>query len=828
MSAPAPTAAADGGAPAAAIAAFVRAAHAAAAHDDDASLACLPREALQRLSVEQLSAAAEARSGGEDARGLLVTTVGACAAAPHASSELLLPAVEALAHVAVAAQRVAAAQPAAKRDTALARFAAEEAPSALLRVLNLPPALMYAPHVRAAREAAMTCLPALLCADAGEEARPAAQRRAAEALTEEVVKALFRIVSEAGGWHATHPCAALARLLRLPAAVYFVRAAGGVEALAAAPAPAEATASTSADENSARAAAAPAAMQLVLRDASTPATARVTPAQARLLPYVRTRALAGAVPAPAPDEGSDDDERTLNSDDDPKQSAAPPPPLQRVCLPALAALAARGEAEDAEAATRVLAWALLAACRLPPDDVPPPPQEEEKAAAKEEPAIDEGVRLSLAALSSAAARGDARRFARAAQACAREVMAPRKNKPPTPAAALRAVSAALARGLWAHLGDEEAVVAACGAMDKLDVLPAPQDGCVQLLLAAAQAHPGSFRVQCASLGALLRFAAALRNKEQAGAQQRKKAAAAAAAASACLARTMLEATACGGVAITLSALAHPDAGARARFPWDEPPACELLSLLEAQCGASPAARAALLSCAALLSSSSSSIGTPRAASTLAALFAAAPHLRADAPRALMLLTQALRDVYPESTHAHVRSLCDDAGFDGPTLTWVVSLMRAAAADVQMRDAETLAAALELLCAGCALERGRLSLGAEFAEAGAMDVVASLAAGTRGGMASCDPMALLLQPLVRKAADAMERAMRRSRRGGGGNGGGGTAPKAGASGGDALAAAKVAADAAAAELLAEEAAAPQRSASGGGGGGKKQKAKPKKR
>ncbi len=794
----------------------MRAAHAAAAHDDAASLACLPRDALQRLSAEQLSSAAEARSGGEDARALLITTViGACAAAPHdASSELLLPAVEALARVAAAAQRTLAALPAAKRDTALARFVAEEAPFALLRVLNLPPALMYAPHVRAAREVAMTCLPALLCA--AEETTPAAQRRAAEALTEEVVKALFRIVAEAGGWHATHACAALARLLRLPAAVYFVRAGGGVEALAAAPAPAEATASTGADENAEQAAAAPAAMQLVLRNASTPAPAHVTPAQARLLPYVRTRALAGAVPAPAPEEGSDDDE---GDDEDPnaKQStrAAPPPPLQRVCLPALAALAARGEAEDVEAATRVLAMTLLAACRLPPDDVTPPPQE-----AKEEPAIDEGVRLSLAALSSAAARGDARRFARAAQACAREVMAPRKNKPPTPAAALRAVSAALARGLWAHLGDEEAVVAACGAMDKLDVLPAPQDGCVQLLLAAAQAHPGSFRVQCASLGALLRFAAALRNKEQAGAQQRKKAAAAAAAASACLARTMLEATACGGVAITLAALAHPDAGARARFPWDEPPACELLSLLEAQCGASPAARAALLS-------SSSSPGTPRAASTLAALFAAAPHLRADAPRALMLLTQALRDVYPESTHAHVRSLCDAAGFDAPTLTWVVSLMRAAAADVEMRDVDTLAAALELLCAGCALERGRLGLGAEFAEAGAMDVVASLAAGARGGMASCDPMALLLQPLVRKAADAMERAMRRSRRGGG-NGGGGAAPKAGASGGDALAAAKAAADAAAAELLAEEEeAAPQRGASGGGGG-KKPKAKPKKR
>lgn len=198
--------------------------------------------------------------------------------------------------------------------------------------------------------------------------------------------------------------------------------------------------------------------------------------------------------------------RAVSSAAQPAQRAPGAPVLQPACLAAVVALAAStapaDALADADAATRALMLTLTARCCLP--------------AADDDAAFDDAARF-------------ASEVHRRCAVVARADAAPGE---------VRAFTAFLMRGLWAHLRDSDSVVSAYYALHKLSCG-------IQLLLAATQAHTEHDRTYLITpICTLAVLAICLRGLEMSTAPD----------APAALARARLELVASGGVRTAIAVL----------------------------------------------------------------------------------------------------------------------------------------------------------------------------------------------------------------------------------------------------------------------------------
>jgi hypothetical protein len=452
--------------------AFERAVHAALARSDGAGaasaaavgLARLPRDALLRVRADVL------RRPGARARGAalkqLAAAVTSCASGVLPHGEDLLSATRALAQLALARRREidaaaeakAAAQPSsASISAAASSFASSFLPpprelyeaccvGVLASVLSLPPS---SAGVCAARIAAMECVPTLLHPGAARNVTLRAVNAAVAGVLGPsmlVCQSLFRIImTEADGAQAIAVCQALARMLRVR--ILTDSMCGGGASLESACV----------------------AFGLAEDGSTTTAHADIHPAKLLPPPYTRVDAVAAA---------------TWRA---PRVASPAVPRLAGTCEYALRPLllSSGDNEEDAAAVMHVLVLALLGGVKVPPAPAASLTSQHGRMHATV-------MRVLVGSLSTS------KDFCDACTLFRRQL-----NDGTSPVDAPAA--ATLSRGAVRFLGNEQAVMEVCAAVEMLTAVLTPQDGTIQLLLAAAQAHPGSPRVHSEAARALCSF-----------------------------------------------------------------------------------------------------------------------------------------------------------------------------------------------------------------------------------------------------------------------------------------------------------------------------------
>jgi hypothetical protein len=556
--------------------------------------------------------------------------------------------------------------------------------------------------------------------------------RAEAATLQAVIRSVLGFARTAGGELAVEACSCLSVVIHAPAVREAVRQVGGLKALAAE---------------------LPAAVDALHDGTNVIATAKDGSE------HVSTRAVAApALPAPRV------------------------PLLQDVCLPALEQLVEgtgwddvgdpEALREDYESATRALMLTLNASCHMPSaaavDDVL------RRYGAEEQPAsltADEvrqwraGAALLLAfrdtcqtASGLAGAQTDSELLAQKLADCDDVVHA--------------AFATLLMRATWAHLGDFRALDGACTLLLSLDeVAPFLGLGLIQLMLAAAQAHVR----YCIATPLLALMVLSNFIFSELGSR----------AAALVTTRALLETIASGGVRVAVDVLRQcgEDAATMREFCWVGP-----VRLLTQLGGQRPEARAELRDCGAvaLLLDAYCTLPEPSERGRNVS----GPSFMSFSP--LRLVLDMLADIQPDTTHAELRHL-SDVGFDADALA---ALLRALCKAAEWRDDDNLAHAVDVICAACAPERGRLGLRQELLHAGARVALADAALHACGRP---EAVALLMRANIALGPDIGVSTAARSRRGGAAASGSKPLARSVAE----LAAAEAAADAAMAALLAEE-------------------------